>query len=362
MNIPNVTLDVLKDFASRAESEDFKGFLDYYMIGCLNGDDGKDYMVTMCVAEGDAAVAKILGIGDDIKTFAFARLIINEEPLRCYTTPKSKIILKGENPEVEMAVYEPGKALKVEYTSNSIIRKLDAFEFIWSPPDDTYKGRYRGKDTSADLEFKPLGPPYWFNQGKEEGAQISPSNLLWGFEMLGNIEGSISIGGKKIGVKGIGINEHTFKPHTSWMEFVWMDWMWFVFDELYGIVFEVQGGNYKEGIVYFIKEKEYLIIKDFYIDHPQWAYSPAFQQYYPINFTADAITDKGTLSVEGDLVRSQPFTKMDRFKPSVHMIGGDMDLKFKGSFTFNDRRTIALNNGRGGNEIIATSNFSQGVG
>jgi len=247
--------------------------------------------------------------------------------------------------------------MTTELSSSAMIMKIDTFEVTCSPP--AYRLKYQGKEASLDLTLKSLGTPFWFNQGKEEGAQITPSTVVRGMELFGDTEGFLIFGGNEIKVKGPGIHEHVVSEHISWMEFGWQDWIWFVFDEMYGLIFEMQGGGYKDGGIYLRKEKEYLIIKDFDIDRPQWAFSPVLQHHFPVGFNARAHTDKGILCIEGYVVRSQPWRKINKYRPAMTMPASDMEVKWKGLFTFEDGRTINLNNGRGGNEVIATYNFAQ---
>ena len=130
----------------------------------------------------------------------------------------------------------------------------------------------------------------------------SHSNVITGFESLGNIEGTMTLAGKKIGVKGTGVFEHAYLPQHSWIEFIWLDWIWFNFDELYGLLFETRGEGRQTGGIYLMKEKEFLPIRKLFIDHPQWAFSPVLQHQFPIAFSAEAHTDKGILFIEGDVV------------------------------------------------------------
>ena len=137
------------------------------------------------------------------------------------------------------------------------------------------------------------------------------------------------------------------------------DWIWFVFDELYGLIFEMHGGGYKDGGIYLMEEKEYLTINDFDIDRPQWAFSPVLQHHWPIGITARAHTDKGSFFIEGEVLRSQPWGRINKYRPAMTMPTADMELRWKGSFTYSDGRTITLSNGRGGDEVISLYNFAQ---
>ena len=144
---------------------------------------------------------------------------------------------------------------------------------------------------------------------------------------MGDAEGSITIGGKEIRVKGRGIFEHVIAEYNAWMEIGWQDWIWFVFNDMYGLVYEVHTAGYKDGAIYLVKEKEYLIIRDFDIDHPQWAFSPVLQHHFPIRVQARASTDKGVLLTEWDVVRSQTWGQVNKYRPIVTMAASDMDVR-----------------------------------
>ena len=144
-----------------------------------------------------------------------------------------------------------------------------------------------------------------------------------------------------------------------WMEFGWQDWIWFSFEKMYGLIFGLHGGGYKDGGLYLVDEKEYLVIRDFDIDRPKWAYSPVLQNHIPTAVTIRALTDKGTLFLEGTAVRSQPWRKINKYVPAMTMPAADMEFQWKGSFAFKDGRTIVLDRGKGGSEYFAVYNFAQ---
>jgi hypothetical protein len=316
------------------------GFLDIWLQAFLRGDDGNEYFISFSPVK--------MVYGDDL------RLDINTEPLWCFTTPTKKIIEKGEKPEINILLHEPAGTLKTEFSSSSFTVKMAGAEVICSPP--AYRFKYDGEACAFDLTLKDKGSPAFY---KEEGSRMTPSTIVRGFEAICDVEGSMIIKGREIRVTGVGIHECSATPNMAWREYGWMDWIWFVFDDVFGLMLEVQGGGYKDGFAYLTKEKQHVAIHDFEIDHPQWAYSPVLQHHWPTKVSARAKTDKGILSLEGKIIYSQPWAQINKYRRAITLPASDMGLTFSGQFTFNDGRSLSLENGRGADEIIAVYNFAQ---
>ncbi len=333
--IVDPTVEIYRDFFHRFK----KGFLDYLISASLNGDDGKDYFVTLTVAR--------------MKKRDIARMQISRDPLWFYTTPASKIIQKGEMPEVDIRMKKPGGSLIAEHFENAFVIRYDAWTLIFSPP--TYHVQYQGDDVSLDLTLNSLGTPFWFNQGKAEGCRKTPSTVVWGVEAFCDVEGLLKLKDKEIHVKGSGLVDHGISENLSWVESIWQDFVWFVFEDIYGLLYDVHGTGYKDGGLFLRNEKEYLIVKDHDMDNPQWAYSPVLQHHWPMAVSARAVTDKGILSIEGDATRSQTWGRVNRYKPGLTLPGSDMEVRFTGTFTFDDGRLIQLGKGRGAYEVYASS-------
>jgi hypothetical protein len=343
MAIVHPTVKHYEDFSSCFENE----FRDYHLQACLTGDDGKDYYLTYTIAR--------------MENREFTQLVISDEPVWYSTTPRKRIIRKGEKPLIELGNQQRIGAMKTEASSSGFKASMGTFEATLAPP--LFRFGCREKDVSVDLTLESLGLPWWINEGKEEGAKITPSTTpIRGFEQLGKVGGVLSIKGKEIHVKGVGVHEHFVQQHMAWAEMGWQDWIWFVSDEMYGLIFELHGGPYKDAGIYLIKEKEYLVVRDFDIDHPQWAYSPMLQHNIPIAFKVRASTDKGILLLEGDMIRALPWRRINKYRHAAATPSADTEFVWKGVFTYHDGRTLVLNHGKGGNECIANYNFFQSNG
>lgn len=338
--IVDPTLENYRDFATRMKGE----FRDYHFQACLKGDDDKDYYLTYTIAR--------------MENRDFAKLVISMEPVWFMTTPSSKVIQSGEKPEIELGDNQPLGAMKIETTSAAFTAKLEPFEVICSPP--SYRIRYQGKDVSVDLEAKSLGLPFWFGEGTDHKAIDTPSSTpTIGYELFCDMKGTLGLGGREVQVKGVCVHEHLIKQHVAWGEMGWQDWIWFVFEEMYGLIFEVHGGGYKEGGLYLREEKEYLMVRGFDIDHPQWAYSPMLQRHIPVGIKMRAHTNKGSLLLEGELIRSLPWRRVNKYKHAVTVAACDTEFTWSGKFTYKDGRTLMLKEGKGGDEFIANYNFAQ---
>ncbi len=342
MSIVEASLEHYKDFASRMERE----FRDYHFQACLSGDDGQNYYLTYSLAR--------------MENRDFAKLVISIEPIWFMTTPAARIIQKGEKPEIELGENKPYGAMETKFSSSEFSVKVESFEVIAAPP--MFKLRCEENGTGVDLALKSLGLPFWFNEGKEEGGRITPSSgAQWGWELFGTMEGTITIKGKKISVKGYGVHEHLVMRHVAWGEIGWQDWMWFVFDDLYGLIFNIHGGGYQDGGIYLMKDKEYVVTRDYDIDHPEWAYSPFLQHHVPSKLKVRARNEKGTLHLEGDIVRILPWRRINKYRHAVSVPCADTEFQWQGRFVYKDGQTLTLNNGKGGNEVIGNFNFVQSL-
>jgi hypothetical protein len=334
---PNI--EQYKVFAGRYKG----GFRDYHLQAIFRGEDEKDYFLTFTLAR--------------MMNRDLAKLEIISEPLWFLTTPSAKVVQEGEKPEINIGGNEPMGAMKTEVSESSFTATMGSYKAICTPP--TYQFIHDGKDVSIDLHLSNLGTPFWFGQGKEEGALVTPSQLTYGMEMFGKLDGSITLGGKKIAVQGVGIHEHIIAENASWLEKGWQDWIWFFFDEMYGLLYDVKGGNFKDGGIYLMKEKEYLVVRDIKIDWPTWAYSPTLQHHLPMSIIAKAQTDKGALVLTGNAIKYLPWRKVNKYRPSMTNPGVDMEFQWSGKFSYKDGRSIDLKDGKGGDEIIAVYNFMQ---
>jgi hypothetical protein len=143
MGIFNQTVEHYNQFFNRFE----KGLLDYFAEASLIGDDGKDYFVTVSLFRESLTQNHVLHKGKHLN----ARVSISMEPIWFLTTPSSKIIEKGEKPEIEIrAQMDP--MIKPEVTSSCFTLKADKWEFMLSPP--SYRIKYHGEDVFLDLTFK----------------------------------------------------------------------------------------------------------------------------------------------------------------------------------------------------------------
>jgi hypothetical protein len=340
MPIINPTVEHYKDFSTRYD----KGFRDYFFQACLSGDDGKGYFMVFSLSR--------------MENRDEAGLHISSEPFWFMTTPANRIIQRGEKPEFSIRSNQRLGALKTDITDSAVTLSMEGWEMVCTPP--TYHLKYQGEGVSLDMAAGSMGIPFWFNQGNENAPTTPSTSGLYGYELFANLKGTMSLGGKEIRVQGVAVHEHLVAKHIAWMEFGWQDWIWFVFDELYGLIFDMHGGGYKDGGIYLRNEKEYLIVEDFDIDHPQWAYSPILQHQYPMTVKLRAKTQKGTLFLEGEMLKHQPWRKINKYRRGMTLPASDMQVSWTGRFVTHDGREIQLNNGRGGDEVIAGYNFVQG--
>jgi hypothetical protein len=225
-------------------------------------------------------------------------------------------------------------------------KKFNDKVILWCPKEKDYNnlsGTYsicilkKGKHhlrvntykTCLDLNFTSLGIPFWYNKGRE-ATLMKRSSPLIGVEEILEVKGYVEFNDKKIFLEGFGVHEHLF---FKILNFGWKreDWIVFNFEELYGILIQLDF-NYMDGGIYLKDKNKYLIPINLKINHIRFDK----KNRVPLEIHIAAKTIEGDLDVTGE---------------SIGLLCSDwsqdkqIGINAKGTFTFNDGRVLKLTKG-----------------
>lgn len=311
------------------------GWEDYDFFANMKGSDGKDYYIDFYL------IYKPTNTGR-------SKIKFDNEPAAIYSNGTHNII--EENPFVRAKVDSPVTVQKLPglaiYTLKQGFRQRLKIQwlqlrFTFQPPD-LHIVRASSRSGYLELKFHTRGMPFWYNQGAPFYHDRLGDGM--GYEIFSNVEGVLVSGGNTVQLNGYGIYEHFWSDRWDCRNVGHMDWLFFNFDELYGILFLLDGDT--DGGIYLMREEQYLVVDNFSIEYVDWAYNPTGQYYVPIEISFSASTGRGTLEVTGQV---RGFQQMGMGYEPYYNIG---DIRMSGTFTYSNGTIMTLTNGSGLDQII----------
>lgn len=158
------------------------------------------------------------------------------------------------------------------------------------------------------------------------------------------MEGELGNNGNVVYLNGYGLMEHFWSDRWNHQSATRMDFIFFNFDELYGLVTFLDG--YTDGGIYLMDEKQYLVVDNFSIEYPEWAYNQALQYYVPIEISVSASTSTGLLEASGQVQRFQQVVPSG---PYYNICG----IRMSGTFTYSNRTIMTPTNGSGWGQNVS---------
>jgi hypothetical protein len=288
----------------------------------LEGSDGKRYNVEIYMTVNNIAKIKL-----------------DNAPPLIYFDGKKNI---EENPFIRGGFKGPIITQRFPYSVVHTLRQGGVeFRFTCIPPDLHIVRVSAGADY-IELNFFTRGLPFWGNEGKPWFSAFTGKAMI--YEILCDVEGELVIGHKSIQLKGYGNFEHFWADKWDWRHTKHSDGVWFNFDELYGILFDVD--DFTDGGVYLIKEKEYLVVDSYSVEYVDLAYNPMMNIDVPTKIHVIANTSKGVLEFVG---QAQGFQNVSG-KEGYYNIA---DMNLSGIFTYVNGTRLTLTNGSGWDQIIS---------
>lgn len=305
------------------------GFSDTFFQCSLEGERGKKFFITLGFSKNTSEKG----------TKWHTRLEINEKAISFSSPgkiPLFKTLNQGAVPEVDEIRQFEDQAFRIQYGKGRAKAELPGIAYE-GYPDHWHFRCTREFGNELDLYFEALSRPFWFADG---GAGLwTKSSNISGFEAWTRVEGTLFWGGRPVKVTGLGIVERVKLTTLLWREVTWYDWLWMISDQLHLLLFQVNNGEYLDGKIFLKDSQDYLSIRQAIIEFPEIALIPELNHYVSSKIHLKAFTDKGFLSLKGNLTRMH---KRDPFQ--------DMEFDWRGDFTYWNGGKIILSHIKGADE------------
>ncbi len=329
---PKVTL---ADEARNGVEEDVRsGFLDWLFQFSVTGDDGELYALGGAILS--LALEKI-----DLVTMNWTKGKgeVKQLPNSIYK------IGKFPGMQFERYIHKPQGTLDIQKEEHKIIitcgdeYQVECFDDnSWHIKVDSLDGEYR-----ADLYHKPYGYPLWY--GREKPSYLTQHSITYGYNWVGNVEGTIWIKGKEIHVQGLGIRERYVAVDSSAAELGgWEDWGYVSFNEMHSSLYDMRLGM-KDFSVYDIEKKKHYPEGNMIIKHEDWAFMRELDGFIPTVYKIRIEVEDGVYEVKAHVCNATTWGVTFRV-PDNPVATLTFDT-VEGSFTYKDGTVKTLSGGRG---------------
>ncbi len=340
---PEITLDV-ESSVSPAAAGDWKF---HHWGHCLHveGDDGNEYWIDCNLAAfGSKGAFADMGFG---ATDMWMLAVRSERgQVLQSTTSIYKIADFKTSSAISFFPY-PENTIELTRSENEVTVALGDCRVVCKD-DKTWHVTMDDRENGRALEFTHtgIGFPFWY--GKEDPHVFTPHTIGWGYFLPGEVEGTLTVDGRKVAIKGKGVRERCWIQDQSMAEVgAYGDEIWFHFDEMHGVVYDVRFSREKNMSLYLVDEGEYYPTGNFTIEHHDWAYLRSLRSFIPTRFKVTVETEGGKLEFLAKVVGCNVFGG-EGASPDIPTWVMDFD-QLDGTFTSKDGRTRKLTNGVGGN-------------
>ncbi|WP_028296286.1 hypothetical protein [Olivibacter sitiensis] len=329
---PKVTL---ADEARNGVEEDVRsGFLDWLFQFSVTGDDGELYSV-----------------GGSILSLALEKLDVvsmNWTKGKGHVEQLTNSIYKlGRFPgmQFERLLRKPQGTLTIQKEENKVVvtcgdeYRVECFEDnSWHLVLDSLDGVYK-----ADLYHRPQGYPLWY--GREEPSYLTQHSITYGYNWVGDVEGSLFIEGKEVKVKGLGIRERYVAVDSSAAELGgWEDWGWVSFNEIHASLYDMRLGM-KDFSIYDLQTRKYYPEGKMTIGHEDWAFVREYDGFVPTVYKIRIEVEDGVYEVKAHVCNVTTWGVT--YKVPDYPVATLTFDKVEGSFLFKDGTVKELTGGRG---------------
>lgn len=332
INNPKVTL---ADDARNGVAEDVRsGFLDWLFHFSVTGDDGELYSV------GGSILSLALEKLDVISlSWTKGKGDVKQIPNSIYK------ICKFPGMQFERLLRKPQGTLQIHKEEHKVVvtcgdeYKVECFEDnSWHLMLDSLDGEYK-----ADLYHRPHGYPLWY--GREEPSYLTQHSVTYGYNWVGDVEGSLFIKGKEVKVKGLGIRERYVAVDSSAAELGgWEDWGWVSFNEIHSSLYDMRLGM-KDFSVYDLQTQKYYPEGKMTIEHEDWAFFREYDGFIPTVYKIKMEVEDGVYEVKAHVCNATTWGVT--FKVPDYPVANLTFDTVEGRFTFKDGTVKELTGGRG---------------
>ncbi len=335
MKIESPFVTLADDARIGVEEEVRSGFLDWLMTFSVTGDDGEDYTL------GGSILSMHLEQLD-----AVSLTVTRDKGGREIQLPES-IYKVGKYPGMlhEWMFRNPAGTLKIERREHSVLvtcgkeYSVECFEDnSWHIRQDSGDGVY-----STDLWHRPHHAPLWY--GREKPSYLTQHSITYGYNWVGDVEGEITLDGKKIKVKGRGIRERYVAVDSSAAELGgWEDWGWVAFNEIHSSLYDMRLGM-KDFAVYDLERKKYYPEGKMTIQHEDWVFYREIDGFIPSVYNFRFELEDGVYEVRAHVCNATTWGATHKVPDNpVATVTYD---KVEGRFTDKDGNVRILTDGRG---------------
>ena len=329
---PKVTL---ADEARNGVEENVRsGFLDWLFQFSVTGDDGNLYSIGGSILS--LAVEKL-----DVVSINCAR---GKGAVRQLPNSIYKI---GEYPGLlfEQLLRKPQGTLKIQQEEHKVTvtcgdeYKVECYEdHSWHLMIDSLDGTYK-----ADLYHRPHGYPLWY--GREEPSHLTQHSITYGYNWVGDVEGTIFIKNKEIRVQGLGIRERYVAVDSSAAELGgWEDWGWVSFNEIHSSLYDMRLGM-KDFSVYDLQTERHYPEGKMDIEHEDWVFLRELDGFIPTKYNIKIEVEDGIYEVKAHVCNASTWGVT--YKVPDNPVATLTFDEVEGTFTYKDGTIKKLTGGRG---------------
>lgn len=329
---PSVTL---ADEARNGVKEDIRsGFLDWLFQFSVTGDDGELYSV-----------------GGSILSLALEKLDLVSMN---WTKGRGRVdqlggsiykICRFPGATFERLLRKPQGTLRIQREERRVVvtcgdeYRVECFEDnSWHLMIDSLDGAYK-----ADLYHRPHGFPLWY--GRDKPSYLTQHSITYGYNWVGDVEGTLYLEGKAVKVKGLGIRERYVAVDSSAAELGgWEDWGWFSFNEIHSSFYDMRLGM-KDFSIYSLKSKKHYPEGKMTITHEDWAFLRELDGFIPSVYKVRMEVEDGTLEIDATVCNATTWGVT--FKVPDNPVATLTFDRVEGRFIHEDGSADELHGGRG---------------
>ncbi len=316
---------------------------DWCVFANVDGDDGKHYWIDV------AAVQSGEGWGiDNMLLWG-----INSETGKVVQAPNSVYRVAEFPPANNRWNIYPRSDLKVNRSENNVTVDLADFHLLITE-DNTWHLNIEDKERELKLELVHSVPGFPMWHGKDRPSVITPHSINYGLHWAGDIEGTLTIKGRKVRIKGGGARERWWAVDVCPGEMGgWLEFIWFRFDEMIGELCEFKFSKWRNMALYLKDEKQYFPFPEgnFTYEHHDWAYLRQLGAFIPTRYKVTMEVEAGVLEMDANVVGHHMWGNTGEVADCpILALRWDRE-PIKGIFTYKDGRKKVLNNGVGGSIV-----------
>ena len=334
MKIVNPAVTLADEARRGVEEEVHSGFLEWLFQFSMTGDDGELYYVGGSILSMAQEKLDVVSM-----TWTCGRGRVDQLPQSIYK------ITRYPGMKFERLLRKPAGTLQILREDHKVIvtcgdeYKVECFEdHSWHLMIDSLDGEYR-----ADLYHRPHGYPLWY--GREKPSHLTQHSITYGYNWVGDVEGTLYLQGRPVHVRGIGIRERYVAVDSCAAELGgWEDWGWIGFNEMHASLYDMRLGM-KVFSLFDLQTDGHYPEGKLSITHEDWAFMHELDGFIPTVYRIRMEVADGVLEARAQVCNATTWgvTHQVPDYPVATLIFDEV----AGSFTGADGSVRPLTGGRG---------------